>query len=181
VNAVCGDDDISRGGPAVRERYPSTAVVLFKTAAAMSGTNDLGRQCIGKDLDQIGPMHSERGVPAGRIRDLDRGDRRAIVTEVPRAVPYPGAPFFDGRSQPDSFQVAHAVGGEKHSGTDFAEGGGLFIHRHRHAARNQRVGSEQPANASSNNDGGGPVAHDHFPGKTAAKYAGSHFLYLHTD
>jgi hypothetical protein len=63
--------------------------------------------------------------------------------------------------------MPHAVGRQEHSGSDFAQGGSLLIHRHDNPSRNERVGSEQSANPSSDDDGGGSVAHNHFPKITA--------------
>jgi hypothetical protein len=65
VNAVRGDDDIGRGGPAVRERHPSTALVLLKADAAVPGMDDFRRQGVSQDRDEVGAMHPERSVPAG--------------------------------------------------------------------------------------------------------------------
>ena len=93
-------------------------------------------------------MHSERGVPAGRVRHLDRRDRGPVMAEVMRAGADPGAPFLDQVSQAHPLQLAHAVRRDEYACSYFAERWGLLINRYPQALCDERVRGEQSANAA---------------------------------
>src|SRR5215207_6832436 len=95
-------------------------------------------------------MHAERGVPAGGVRHLDRGDRRAVVAKIVRTVADPGAPSFDLISKAHPLQMAHAVRRQEYPCPDLAERRCLLINGNIKAAGDQRVRGEQPANSASN-------------------------------
>src|SRR6266576_2260391 len=80
-----------------------------------------------------------------RRADMDRGDRRSVVAEVAGVRADPRAPFLHGRLQSEPLQMAHAVRRQEYAGSDLAEGGRLFIDRHRKAMRDQRICGEQAA------------------------------------
>ena len=95
-------------------------------------------------------MHAEGGVPARRVRHLDRGDRRAVVAEIMRTVADPGAPSFHLTSKAHPLQLPHAVRRQKYPCPDLAERGRLLIDGNIEAVGDQRVRGEQPANSASN-------------------------------
>ena len=63
--------------------------------------------------------------------------------------PDPCTPFLHRRFQSDPLQLAHAVGGKKHAGPDFADGKRLLMDRNLHALRDQGVGREQAPDPAS--------------------------------
>ncbi len=101
-------------------------------------------------------MHAEGGVPAGRIRHLDRGYRRAVVAKIVRTVADPGAPSFHLRSKTHALQLPHAIRRQKDPCSDLAERGCLLIDGNIEAAGDQRVRGEEPANSASNDHNSEP-------------------------
>ena len=75
-------------------------------------------------------MHSECGVPAGGIRDLNRRDGRSVMAKVSRTGPDPGSALLDRRAKADPLQLANAVRRQEHARADLAEAGGLLVDRH---------------------------------------------------
>src|SRR5579863_1725738 len=82
MDAVRADDDIGFHASAIGKRHPGDVVVLIETGAAMPGMHNALGQGRSQHLDEIGAVHSEGGVPAGGIRDLDWRDRRSVVAEI---------------------------------------------------------------------------------------------------
>ena len=72
-------------------------------------------------------MHPERGVPAGKIRHLNRGYRRAVMAKISRTVADPGTPSFHLMSKAHALQLPHAVRRQEYSCPDFAERRCLLI------------------------------------------------------
>ena len=97
-------------------------------------------------------MHAEGRIPAGSIRHLHGGDRRAVMTEIMRAGADPGAEFLHRRLQADALQLAHAVRRQEHAGADFAKRRGLLVDRDIEAVGDQRVCREQAADASADDN-----------------------------
>ena len=106
------------------------------------------RQSGGEEIDEVGAVHAEGGVPARRVGDLHRRDRRAVVAEVMRLRADPGAPFLHRGAEADALQMAHAVRREVDAGADLAERRGLLVDRDPEAVRDQRIGGEQAADAA---------------------------------
>ena len=125
VDAVRGNDDIAfRNGP-VGKRYPGHVIALLAGDAAVAGVHDVLRQRGGKDFDKVGAVHSERGVPARRVRHLHRRDGRSVVTQVPRAGSDPGAKLFDRLAEVHPLKLADAVWRQEDARADLAEIGRL--------------------------------------------------------
>ena len=95
-------------------------------------------------------MHAEGGVPARRVRHLDRGYRRAVVAKIVRTVADPGAPSFHLMSKAYPLQLPHAVRRQEYPCPDLAERRRLLIDGNIEAVGDQRVRGEQPANSASN-------------------------------
>src|SRR3954469_12480611 len=95
-------------------------------------------------------MHAEGGVPARRVRHLDRSDRRAVVARIVRTVADPGAPSFHLRPETHALQLPHAVRRQEYPCPDLAERRCLLIDGNTEAAGDQRVRGEQSANSTSN-------------------------------
>ena len=163
VDAVGGDDDVGFGRCAVGERHPGRVAVLLEFAAAMSGKHRSRRQGGGQHVDKVGAVHAEGRVPAGGVRHLHRGDRRAVVAEVMRVPADPRAPFLHRRLQSDPLQMPHAVRRQEHAGADLADRGRLLVHRYGDPLGDQRIGCEQsPDPASDDRDTGRGLCHDLF-------------------
>src|SRR5438445_7631442 len=94
-------------------------------------------------------MHAEGSVPR-RVRYLDRGDRRAVVTKIVRTMADPGAPSFHLMSKACPLQLPHAVRRQEYPCPDLAERRCLLIDRNIEAVGDQRVRSKEPANSASN-------------------------------
>ena len=95
-------------------------------------------------------MHAEGSVPR-RVRYLDRGDRRAVVTKIARTMADPGAPSFHLMSKAYPLQLPHAVRRQEYPCPDLTERRCLLIDGNVEAAGDQRVRGEEPANSASNN------------------------------
>ena len=99
-------------------------------------------------------MHAEGGVPAGRIRHLNRGYRRAVVAKIVRTVADPGTPSFHLMSETHALQLPHAVRRQEYPCSDFSERRCLLIDGNMEAMGDQRIRGEQSANSASNDHDG---------------------------
>lgn len=82
--------------------------------------NASGEGC-GEEVDEVGAMHAEGGVPTGRVGHLHRGDRRAVVVEVVRVRADARTPLLDRWTEADAFEVAHAVRCDEDASANLAE------------------------------------------------------------
>ena len=85
MDAVRADHHIGFGDGAVREAHARALLVLVEADRAVAGVHHPGREVRREQLDKVGAVHAEAGIPAGGVGDLDRRDRRAIVAKVRRA------------------------------------------------------------------------------------------------
>src|SRR5262249_28521841 len=108
--------------------------------------------CLGKKCEEIAAMHAEGRIPAGGIRDLHGGDGRPVMAKIRRAGADPRAVALHRRLKTDPLQLPHAVRGEKHAGADFAERGSLLVDGYVEAVGEQRVGREQAADTSTDDN-----------------------------
>src|SRR5262245_1825624 len=109
MNPVTSYNDVALDGDAVDERNAGCVVILREAGAAVPGMYDLRIQFAREQLDKIGAMHPECGVPARRVGHLDRRDWGAVMAEVMRAGADPRSVRLDQWSQSHSLQLAHAV------------------------------------------------------------------------
>src|SRR5512144_1550849 len=151
MNAVASDDDIAFNDCAVGERNAGTVVILCEARATVAGVHHLDIQCARKQFDKISAMHSECGVPAGRVSNLDRRDWSPVMAKVLRAGANPRSPFLDQRSQSDPLQLAYAVWRYEYACSHLTEGRGLLIDGYPQALRDKRVRCEQSAYAAADN------------------------------
>ena len=86
VDAVGRHHNIGLGSGAVGERDARCGARLARSRRrdGRCGRCPSGRFG-GEQIDEVGTVHAEGGVPAGRIGHLHRRDRRAVVAEVVRA------------------------------------------------------------------------------------------------
>src|SRR5277367_555057 len=179
MDAVCRDHKPSVDDRAIGERHSRRMVVLLEADATVSGMHHIGGQGLRQYLHEIGAMHTERRVPACRIRHLNRRDRRPVLPKVPGSSTNPGSQPLYRRPQPNPLKLADTVWGQKHAGADFTEARGLLIDRHLNAVRDQRIGGEQSADPASNYNNVRPrPCHNLIPGATrrlpaTAKEAGA--------
>ena len=80
---------------AVRERNARHVIDLCTAGATMASVHHVAAQRGGQDFDKVGAVHSERGVPARRVRYLHRRNRTPVVTQILRAKSDPGSQPFD--------------------------------------------------------------------------------------
>jgi hypothetical protein len=99
VDAVGGDDNVGFGGGAVGKRNAGNVAGLLKGSRAVAGVHDAGGQRGGEEIDEVGAVHPEGGVPARRVGHLHGRDGGAVVAEVMRAGADPRAPLLHRRSQ----------------------------------------------------------------------------------
>ena len=114
-------------GDAVGERYARYLAVLLKAGTAMSGPHRSVRQGVGQHRDQIGAVHSERRIPARRVRHLDWRNGRSVVAEIAGVVADTRPPFFHRWFQSYPLQMPHAVGRQKHAGAHLADSRSLLV------------------------------------------------------
>ena len=65
VDAVGGDHDVGLGDGAVGEFDAGHVGVLLEADRAVAGVDDPGGQVGGEEIDEVGAVHAEGGVPAG--------------------------------------------------------------------------------------------------------------------
>ena len=94
---------------------------LLETGAPMAGVDHALGQRLRQEPDEVGAVHAECGVPAGRIRYLDRRDRASVLTKILRVRTNAGAPFLDRRLEADPLHLADAVGRQENARADLAE------------------------------------------------------------
>jgi hypothetical protein len=110
VDAVGGNHDVGLGGGAVGEFDAGHFVVLLEADGTVAGMDDAGGQVGSEEIDEVGAVHAEGGVPAGGVRHLHRGDRRAVVAKVAGARADARAPFLDGGPRPTRSRWRTAFG-----------------------------------------------------------------------
>ena len=125
--SVGGNHNVGLGGGAVGKFDAGYVVGLLEADGAVAGMDDPGGQVGSKEIDEVGAVHAKGRVPAGGIRHLHRGDRRAVVAKVVGAGTDSRAPSFDGGPETHTLQVAHRIRRHKHTSADLAQCGRLFI------------------------------------------------------
>jgi hypothetical protein len=159
VDTVRADDDVGLDYGSIRERHVGLAPVLLEAGATVSRVYDVSWKCTGQELDKIGAVHSECGVPTGRVRHLDWCNRRPVVAEIVRSRTNPRSPFFDGWTQSDPLKLAYAVRRQEYPGPDLAESRGLLINQYPDTMRGEGVRGKQAADSTSDNDNFKPRLH----------------------
>src|SRR6516164_5480815 len=122
MNAVGSNDDIAIG-----ERHVRAIADLLNANTTMPGAHHALRQRRGQYLDEVSAVHPECRVPAQRVGDLNRSDRRAVVAEIMRADANSSAPLLYRWSKANPLQLAHAVRCQEHPRTDLGEGRRLLV------------------------------------------------------
>ena len=82
VDAIRSDHDLGLGAGAVGELDAGQLAFLLEADGTVAGVHDACGQVGGEEIDEVGAVHAEGGVPAGAVRDLDRSDRRPVMTKI---------------------------------------------------------------------------------------------------
>ena len=148
VDAVGGNDDIAFRDGAVGERHPGDVAVLLEADAAVAGMHDVRRagRRRGNRRGRRGACRRSRSSPRSPSPAPGRSACRRGESSGSRTDS--GAKFLDRRAEAHPLKLAHAVRRQEHARADLAECGRLLIDRDPKSMRDQRVGSEQAADAA---------------------------------
>src|SRR6185436_4018902 len=94
-----------------------------------------------------------------RVRYLDRGDWRSVVTKLARGCADLGPPSLDFGAESHALQVTNCIGGDIDARPDLAQCGRLFIDRHSKSLRDQRIRGKQAADAAADDRYAWPRCH----------------------
>ena len=143
--------------------HPRDVAFLREARHTVAGKHYALRQPLRQELDEVGAVHAEGGIPAGSVRHLHRRDRRPVVAEILRTGADPRAVLLDRCAQAYALQMPHAVRGDEHAGADFAQFGRLLVDARLKPLRDQRIGGEQAGDTPAHDDDAWPpVRHDRF-------------------
>ncbi len=121
MNAVGGHDDVRLGAGAIREPHARRVAVLLETHGAVAGAHHTRGQTGGEQVDEVGAVHAEDGVPAGRVGHLDRGDGRAVMAQVVRPSADARTPSLHCGAEAHALEVAHRVRRHEDAGAHLAQ------------------------------------------------------------
>src|SRR5438045_2983542 len=148
VDSVRSDNKIAFRNGAICERYARYGAGLVEAVASMTHMDHPFWQGSCQQFDEVRAMHSECGIPAGGVRDLNWRDRRSVIAKVIGTGPDLGSAPLDRRPEADPLQLANAVRRQEYTSAYLTEAGGLLMDRHLQTARNQRVRCEQAADSA---------------------------------
>ena len=82
-----------------------------------------------EQVDEVGAVHAEDGVPARRVGDLNRRDEAAVVAQIGRPGADARAPALHRGAQAHALEMAHRIRRHEDAGADLAERRRLLVDR----------------------------------------------------